>query len=148
MGTLARPTEDEARWRQQGRGPLWTMLGGGVALPASCYPHVRVSCSSAFPGDPLCRHMCWAIGESFIVRRGDSFVDGTRCVPSGPQEDGALSLCVAGSCRVGECGPWGCPPTHCGPKPCPIEAKGRRGLLGAQVCGRCSPRSYSRVCTR
>ncbi|XP_039714716.1 A disintegrin and metalloproteinase with thrombospondin motifs 13 isoform X2 [Pteropus medius] len=54
-------------------------------------------------GDPLCRHMCWAIGESFIVRRGDSFVDGTRCVPSGPQEDGALSLCVAGSCRTFGC---------------------------------------------
>ncbi|XP_036039161.1 A disintegrin and metalloproteinase with thrombospondin motifs 13 isoform X1 [Onychomys torridus] len=54
-------------------------------------------------GDTLCRHMCWAVGESFIVSRGDSFLDGTRCVPSGPQEDGALSLCVLGSCRTFGC---------------------------------------------
>lgn len=45
--------------------------------------------------------MCWAVGESFIVSRGDSFLDGTRCVPSGPQGDGTLSLCLLGSCRVG-----------------------------------------------
>lgn len=45
--------------------------------------------------------MCWAVGESFIVSRGDSFLDGTRCVPTGPREDGTLSLCVLGSCRVG-----------------------------------------------
>ncbi|XP_008591558.1 PREDICTED: A disintegrin and metalloproteinase with thrombospondin motifs 13 [Galeopterus variegatus] len=54
-------------------------------------------------GDTLCRHVCRAIGESFMVRRGDSFLDGTRCVPSGPQEDGTLSLCVAGSCRAFGC---------------------------------------------
>ncbi|XP_013362013.1 PREDICTED: A disintegrin and metalloproteinase with thrombospondin motifs 13 isoform X2 [Chinchilla lanigera] len=54
-------------------------------------------------GDALCRHVCWAIGESFIVRRGDRFLDGTRCVPSGPQEDGTLSLCVLGSCRTFGC---------------------------------------------
>lgn len=45
--------------------------------------------------------MCWAVGESFIVSRGDRFLDGTRCVPSGPQDDGTLSLCLLGSCRVG-----------------------------------------------
>lgn len=44
--------------------------------------------------------MCWAVGESFIVSRGDRFLDGTRCVPSGPREDGTLSLCLLGSCRV------------------------------------------------
>ncbi|XP_036185088.1 A disintegrin and metalloproteinase with thrombospondin motifs 13 isoform X1 [Myotis myotis] len=54
-------------------------------------------------GDALCRHMCRAIGESFIMRRGDSFRDGTRCVPSGPREDGTLSLCVSGSCRTFGC---------------------------------------------
>ncbi|XP_057355171.1 A disintegrin and metalloproteinase with thrombospondin motifs 13 isoform X4 [Manis pentadactyla] len=54
-------------------------------------------------GDALCRHMCWAIGESFIVRRGDRFLDGTRCVPSGRREDGALSLCVSGRCRTFGC---------------------------------------------
>ncbi|EPY87002.1 A disintegrin and metalloproteinase with thrombospondin motifs 13 [Camelus ferus] len=54
-------------------------------------------------GDALCRHMCRAVGESFIVRRGDSFLDGTRCVPSSPREDGTLSLCVSGSCRTFGC---------------------------------------------
>ncbi|XP_059266385.1 A disintegrin and metalloproteinase with thrombospondin motifs 13 isoform X2 [Mustela nigripes] len=54
-------------------------------------------------GDALCRHMCRAIGETFMVRRGDRFLDGTRCVPSGRQEDGTLSLCVAGSCRTFGC---------------------------------------------
>ncbi|EGW06892.1 A disintegrin and metalloproteinase with thrombospondin motifs 13 [Cricetulus griseus] len=54
-------------------------------------------------GDTLCRHMCWAVGESFIVSRGDSFLDGTRCVPTGPREDGTLSLCVLGSCRTFGC---------------------------------------------
>uniref|UniRef100_A0A8C0CIG9 ADAM cysteine-rich domain-containing protein n=1 Tax=Balaenoptera musculus TaxID=9771 RepID=A0A8C0CIG9_BALMU len=51
-------------------------------------------------GDALCRYVCRAIGESFIVRRGDSFLDGTRCVPGSPQEDGTLSLCVSGSCKT------------------------------------------------
>ncbi|XP_045702012.1 A disintegrin and metalloproteinase with thrombospondin motifs 13 isoform X2 [Phyllostomus hastatus] len=54
-------------------------------------------------GDTLCRHMCRAIGESFMVRRGDSFLDGTRCVPSGPPQDGTLSLCVRGRCRKFGC---------------------------------------------
>ncbi|KAM6184008.1 A disintegrin and metalloproteinase with thrombospondin motifs 13 [Erethizon dorsatum] len=54
-------------------------------------------------GDALCRHLCWAVGESFIVRRGDRFLDGTRCVPSSPQEDRTLSLCVLGSCRTFGC---------------------------------------------
>ncbi|XP_028919038.1 A disintegrin and metalloproteinase with thrombospondin motifs 13 isoform X1 [Ornithorhynchus anatinus] len=54
-------------------------------------------------GDALCKHMCWAAGENFIVSRGESFQDGTRCEPSGPQEEGTLSLCVMGSCRVFGC---------------------------------------------
>lgn len=54
-------------------------------------------------GDALCRYLCRAIGESFIVRRGDSFLDGTRCVPSSPLEDGTLSLCVSGSCKTFGC---------------------------------------------
>lgn len=37
------------------------------------------------------------------MRRGDSFRDGTRCVPGGPREDGALSLCVLGRCRTFGC---------------------------------------------
>ncbi|XP_010830875.1 PREDICTED: A disintegrin and metalloproteinase with thrombospondin motifs 13-like, partial [Bison bison bison] len=54
-------------------------------------------------GNALCRHMCRAVGESFMVRRGDRFLDGTRCVPGDPQEDGALRLCVSGSCRTFGC---------------------------------------------
>ncbi|KAM9721999.1 A disintegrin and metalloproteinase with thrombospondin motifs 13 [Dama dama] len=54
-------------------------------------------------GNALCRHVCRAVGESFMVRRGDHFLDGTRCVPGDPQEDGALSLCVSGSCRTFGC---------------------------------------------
>ncbi|KAM6170124.1 A disintegrin and metalloproteinase with thrombospondin motifs 13 [Rhynchocyon petersi] len=54
-------------------------------------------------GDALCRHLCQAVGERFLMRRGDSFVDGTRCVPSGLREDGTLSLCLSGSCRTLGC---------------------------------------------
>ncbi|XP_075414964.1 A disintegrin and metalloproteinase with thrombospondin motifs 13 [Tenrec ecaudatus] len=54
-------------------------------------------------GDTLCRHMCRAVGQSFIVSRGHSFVDGTRCVPSSAREDGTLSLCLSGSCRMMGC---------------------------------------------
>uniref|UniRef100_A0A8C6DXP9 ADAM cysteine-rich domain-containing protein n=1 Tax=Moschus moschiferus TaxID=68415 RepID=A0A8C6DXP9_MOSMO len=53
-------------------------------------------------GNTLCRHVCRAVGESFMVRRGDRFLDGTRCVP-GDSQDGALSLCVSGSCRTFGC---------------------------------------------
>ncbi|XP_042103936.1 A disintegrin and metalloproteinase with thrombospondin motifs 13 isoform X2 [Ovis aries] len=54
-------------------------------------------------GNALCRHVCRAVGESFMVRRGDRFLDGTRCVLGDSQEDGALSLCVSGSCRTFGC---------------------------------------------
>lgn len=109
------------------------MLCGVVALPPPCYPHIRVSCPSAFPGDPLCKHMCWAIGESFIVRRGDSFLDGTRCVPSGPQEDGALSLCVSGRCRVG--GGGGALPATVAPSPVPSRLRGEGASWGLGSVG-------------
>ncbi|XP_040860574.1 A disintegrin and metalloproteinase with thrombospondin motifs 13 [Ochotona curzoniae] len=54
-------------------------------------------------GDTLCRHVCRAVGENFLVRRGDHFLDGTRCVPQDPREDGALGVCVLGSCRMFGC---------------------------------------------
>nr|XP_012637448.1 A disintegrin and metalloproteinase with thrombospondin motifs 13 isoform X3 [Microcebus murinus] len=83
-------------------------------------------------GDALCRHMCRAVGESFIMRRGDSFLDGTRCVPGGPREDGALSLCVSGSCRA-----FGCDG----------RMDSQRAWDACQVCGgdnsTCSPRNGS-----
>lgn len=130
LGTPALRTEHEARGRRQGQGPTCTLLRGVMALPAPCS-----LLPSAFPGDPLCRHMCWAVGESFIVRRGDSFLDGTRCVPSGPQEDGALSLCVSGNCRVSVCGPWGSPPHHCDPSPVPLRLRGEGASWGLRSAG-------------
>ncbi|XP_075434943.1 A disintegrin and metalloproteinase with thrombospondin motifs 13 isoform X2 [Ascaphus truei] len=53
-------------------------------------------------GDSLCRHMCRARGKNFMVTRGDSFLDGTRCEPSA-EMDAAFSLCVAGTCRAFGC---------------------------------------------
>ncbi|XP_058158650.1 A disintegrin and metalloproteinase with thrombospondin motifs 13 [Dasypus novemcinctus] len=53
-------------------------------------------------GDALCGLLCRAVGQRFLARRGDSFLDGTRCVPSGPWR-GDLSLCVAGGCRAFGC---------------------------------------------
>lgn len=113
----------------------WVVLCGVVAFPTPCHPHTRVPCPSASPGDALCRHMCRAIGETFIVRRGDSFLDGTRCVPSGRREDGTLSLCVLGSCRVGVCGQQRCPPIRGGPGASHIRSQMLRGSKGARSAG-------------
>uniref|UniRef100_A0A5F8GFD4 Peptidase M12B domain-containing protein n=1 Tax=Monodelphis domestica TaxID=13616 RepID=A0A5F8GFD4_MONDO len=54
-------------------------------------------------GNDLCKHLCWAAGKNFIVSRGESFLDGTRCVPSDHQAVGTSSLCVMGKCRVFGC---------------------------------------------
>uniref|UniRef100_H0VGJ2 ADAM metallopeptidase with thrombospondin type 1 motif 13 n=1 Tax=Cavia porcellus TaxID=10141 RepID=H0VGJ2_CAVPO len=81
---------------QTDRQPLSLSLGG------TSFYHWGAAVQYS-QGDALCRHVCWAVGESFIVRRGDRFLDGTRCVPSSPQEDGTLSLCVLGSCRMFGC---------------------------------------------
>ncbi|KAM9642400.1 A disintegrin and metalloproteinase with thrombospondin motifs 13 [Trichechus inunguis] len=78
--------------------------GQPLLLPEGGTTFYRWSSAAQYSqGDALCRHMCRAVGESFIMRRGDSFVDGTRCVPSGPREDGTLSLCLSGSCRILGC---------------------------------------------
>ncbi|XP_006863888.1 PREDICTED: A disintegrin and metalloproteinase with thrombospondin motifs 13 [Chrysochloris asiatica] len=78
--------------------------GQPLLLPKGNTSFYRWSSAVQFSrGDSLCRHMCRAVGQSFIVSRGDSFVDGTRCVPSVPQEDGTLSLCISGSCRTLGC---------------------------------------------
>ncbi|XP_053551372.1 A disintegrin and metalloproteinase with thrombospondin motifs 13 [Bombina bombina] len=53
-------------------------------------------------GDSLCQHMCRAQGKNFMVTRGDSFLDGTRCEPD-VGTDSALNLCVAGSCKAFGC---------------------------------------------
>ncbi|XP_077005183.1 A disintegrin and metalloproteinase with thrombospondin motifs 13 isoform X3 [Tamandua tetradactyla] len=75
--------------------PLQSSPGGTFYRWSSAAQHSR--------GDTLCGLLCRAMGENFIMRRGDSFVDGTRCVPSGLRQDGRLSLCVAGSCRTFGC---------------------------------------------
>lgn len=111
------------------------MLCRVTAFPAPGHPRVRVLCLSTFPGDALCRHMCRAIGETFIVRRGDSFLDGTRCVPSGRREDGTLSLCVSGSCRVRMCGQRRYPPTRCGPAASHVGSQMLRGSERARSAG-------------
>ncbi|XP_044517230.1 A disintegrin and metalloproteinase with thrombospondin motifs 13 [Gracilinanus agilis] len=54
-------------------------------------------------GNDLCKHLCWAAGKNFIVSRGESFLDGTRCVPSDHQAVGTISLCVMGKCRAFGC---------------------------------------------
>ncbi|XP_020837622.1 A disintegrin and metalloproteinase with thrombospondin motifs 13 isoform X1 [Phascolarctos cinereus] len=54
-------------------------------------------------GNDLCKHMCWASGKNFIVSRGASFLDGTRCVPADHQAEGTISVCVMGKCRAFGC---------------------------------------------
>ncbi|KAM9324233.1 A disintegrin and metalloproteinase with thrombospondin motifs 13 [Gastrophryne carolinensis] len=52
--------------------------------------------------DSLCQHMCRAQGMNFMVRRGDSFTDGTRC-QTGTRGNGIFNLCIAGRCKVFGC---------------------------------------------
>ncbi|XP_048679219.2 A disintegrin and metalloproteinase with thrombospondin motifs 13 isoform X3 [Caretta caretta] len=54
-------------------------------------------------GDTLCKHMCKAEEKNFMVSRGVSFTDGTRCEQSNHRAKGAFDLCVMGSCRVFGC---------------------------------------------
>ncbi|XP_021117402.1 A disintegrin and metalloproteinase with thrombospondin motifs 13 isoform X4 [Heterocephalus glaber] len=65
--------------------------------------HHRGAAVQYSQGDALCRRLCWAGSQSLLVRQGHRLLDGTRCVPSGPQEDRTLSLCVLGSCRTFGC---------------------------------------------
>ncbi|XP_056396024.1 A disintegrin and metalloproteinase with thrombospondin motifs 13 isoform X2 [Hyla sarda] len=53
-------------------------------------------------GDTLCQHMCRAQGQNFMVKRGDTFMDGTRC-ETGGETDATFKLCVAGKCKVFGC---------------------------------------------
>ncbi|XP_044848232.1 A disintegrin and metalloproteinase with thrombospondin motifs 13 isoform X7 [Mauremys mutica] len=54
-------------------------------------------------GDTLCKHMCKAEEKNFMVSRGVSFTDGTRCEQSNHRAEAAFDLCVMGSCRVFGC---------------------------------------------
>uniref|UniRef100_A0A8D2IQ20 ADAM metallopeptidase with thrombospondin type 1 motif 13 n=1 Tax=Varanus komodoensis TaxID=61221 RepID=A0A8D2IQ20_VARKO len=76
--------------------------------PLSLRPEVPssytwISAADYAKGDAICKHVCRASGKNFIVSRGDQFLDGTRCEHSSPGGDGALGLCVMGSCRVFGC---------------------------------------------
>ncbi|XP_075041887.1 A disintegrin and metalloproteinase with thrombospondin motifs 13 isoform X2 [Mixophyes fleayi] len=53
-------------------------------------------------GDTLCQYMCRAQGMNFMVKRGDSFIDGTRCGQNA-DADVTFNLCVAGRCKVFGC---------------------------------------------
>ncbi|XP_062496956.1 A disintegrin and metalloproteinase with thrombospondin motifs 13 isoform X2 [Pezoporus occidentalis] len=54
-------------------------------------------------GDMLCKHMCRAVENEFMVSRGDSFIDGTRCEQDDSKDHWAFNLCVMGSCRAFGC---------------------------------------------
>ncbi|XP_030142214.4 A disintegrin and metalloproteinase with thrombospondin motifs 13 isoform X5 [Taeniopygia guttata] len=54
-------------------------------------------------GDLLCKHMCRAVGKEFMVSRGDSFLDGTRCEQDDTEHHRDLHLCVMGRCRAFGC---------------------------------------------
>ncbi|GCC19100.1 hypothetical protein chiPu_0018212 [Chiloscyllium punctatum] len=54
-------------------------------------------------GNELCKHMCRAEGKRFMMSRGNSFVDGTRCEMSDPETAPSYKLCVTGHCRIFGC---------------------------------------------
>uniref|UniRef100_A0A8B9FW87 ADAM metallopeptidase with thrombospondin type 1 motif 13 n=1 Tax=Amazona collaria TaxID=241587 RepID=A0A8B9FW87_9PSIT len=54
-------------------------------------------------GDMLCKHMCRAVENEFMVSRGGSFIDGTRCEQDDFKDHWAFNLCVMGSCRAFGC---------------------------------------------
>ncbi|XP_067868142.1 A disintegrin and metalloproteinase with thrombospondin motifs 13 isoform X2 [Heterodontus francisci] len=54
-------------------------------------------------GNTLCKHMCRVEGKSFMVNRGHSFVDGTRCEMSDSETTSSYRLCVTGRCRTFGC---------------------------------------------
>ncbi|XP_068105317.1 A disintegrin and metalloproteinase with thrombospondin motifs 13 isoform X2 [Hyperolius riggenbachi] len=61
-----------------------------------------ISAAGLVQGDTLCHYMCRAQGMNFMVRRGDSFADGTRC-ETGAEESGGYNVCIAGKCKVIGC---------------------------------------------
>ncbi|KAM6243679.1 A disintegrin and metalloproteinase with thrombospondin motifs 13 isoform 3-T3 [Porphyrio hochstetteri] len=54
-------------------------------------------------GDMLCKHMCRAVENEFMISREGSFIDGTRCEQDDSDHHGAFNLCVMGSCRAFGC---------------------------------------------
>ncbi|XP_062929811.1 A disintegrin and metalloproteinase with thrombospondin motifs 13 isoform X1 [Mobula hypostoma] len=54
-------------------------------------------------GSMLCKYVCRVEGKNFMLSRGDSFVDGTRCESSNLETTSLYNLCVKGNCRVFGC---------------------------------------------
>uniref|UniRef100_A0ABM5F5M7 A disintegrin and metalloproteinase with thrombospondin motifs 13 isoform X2 n=1 Tax=Pogona vitticeps TaxID=103695 RepID=A0ABM5F5M7_9SAUR len=54
-------------------------------------------------GDLMCKHMCQASGKNFMVRRGDRFIDGTRCEPDSLEDGGKPGWCLTGRCKTFGC---------------------------------------------
>lgn len=79
-------TDDKPLFLSQGQASYyhWTSVAGFVH------------------GDTLCQHMCRPQGQSFMVKRGDTFMDGTRCETS-VETDATFNLCVTGRCKVFGC---------------------------------------------
>ncbi|XP_069841669.1 A disintegrin and metalloproteinase with thrombospondin motifs 13 isoform X2 [Dendropsophus ebraccatus] len=79
-------TDDKPLYLSQGQASYyrWTSVAG--------FAH----------GDTLCQHMCRAKGQNFMVKRGDTFIDGTRC-ETGEEKDATFQLCVSGRCKVFGC---------------------------------------------
>ncbi|XP_018419210.1 PREDICTED: A disintegrin and metalloproteinase with thrombospondin motifs 13 [Nanorana parkeri] len=74
-----------------------------LTLSPGVVSHYRWTSAAAFAhGDELCQYLCQAQGNNFMVRRGDSFADGTRCEQSA-EANGMFNICVAGRCKVFGC---------------------------------------------
>ncbi|KAM5146643.1 A disintegrin and metalloproteinase with thrombospondin motifs 13 [Mantella aurantiaca] len=74
-----------------------------LVLSPGVVSYYRWTSAAAFAhGDELCQHMCQAQGMNFMVRRGESFADGTRCEKSA-EANCIYNICVAGRCKVFGC---------------------------------------------
>ncbi|XP_072285923.1 A disintegrin and metalloproteinase with thrombospondin motifs 13 isoform X2 [Pyxicephalus adspersus] len=74
-----------------------------LILSPGVVSYYRWTSAAAFAqGNELCQYMCQAQGMNFMVRRGESFTDGTRCEQS-TEENGMFNLCIAGQCKVFGC---------------------------------------------
>uniref|UniRef100_A0A8C3IAL8 ADAM metallopeptidase with thrombospondin type 1 motif 13 n=1 Tax=Chrysemys picta bellii TaxID=8478 RepID=A0A8C3IAL8_CHRPI len=72
-------------------------------IPEVPFFYKWTSAAAYAKGDTLCKHMCKAEKKNFMVSRGVSFTDGTRCEQNNGRAEAAFDLCVMGSCRVFGC---------------------------------------------
>ncbi|XP_029470578.1 LOW QUALITY PROTEIN: A disintegrin and metalloproteinase with thrombospondin motifs 13 [Rhinatrema bivittatum] len=74
-----------------------------LALGEQSFFYQWTSAATYTGGDALCRYMCRAKGKSFMMSRGHSFRDGTRCQLNQEGTNAAFSLCIAGKCQEFGC---------------------------------------------